>query len=183
MQLRLHTRTRLTGLLLAFLLLVSGAMGVSARQEASAVAQTTAAKALAIAQVAQATGLKGFEAPDVFLTVVASTLVVTLLCGVLFWVLGRFRLGNLVRYVPYPVVGGFLAGTGWLLLKGGLYVASGVEVHRRTVGLLISLPGTDACGHASLPREGSPEPGTGNTTPRRIARRWTGRFRERSFRG
>ena len=34
--------------------------------------------------------------------------------------LGVFRLGNLVRFVPFPVVGGFLAGTGWLLVKGGL---------------------------------------------------------------
>ena len=29
--------------------------------------------------------------------------------------------------MPYPVVGGFLAGTGWLLFKGGVYVASGVS--------------------------------------------------------
>jgi len=62
-----------------------------------------------------------------FLTVVAASLVVTVLCGVIFLVLGTFRLGNLVRFVPYPVVGGFLAGTGWLLLKGGIYVASGVS--------------------------------------------------------
>ncbi len=39
---------------------------------------------------------------------------------------------NLIRFVPYPVVGGFLAGTGWLLFKGGIYVASGVEVHLST---------------------------------------------------
>ena len=25
--------------------------------------------------------------------------------------------------MPYPVVGGFLAGMGWLLFKGGIYVA------------------------------------------------------------
>ena len=31
--------------------------------------------------------------------------------------------------MPYPVVGGFLAGTGWLLFKGGIYVASGVSPH------------------------------------------------------
>ena len=42
-----------------------------------------------------------------------------------------------MRFVPYPVVGGFLAGTGWLLFKGGLYVASGIEVHLRTVGLML----------------------------------------------
>ena len=29
--------------------------------------------------------------------------------------------------MPYPVVGGFLAGTGWLLFKGGIYVASRVS--------------------------------------------------------
>jgi sulfate permease, SulP family len=128
---------------LAFLAWRAGRRGVvGSVQDAAAVvlglvAQTTAAKALNLAQIAQATGLKDYEAPDVFLTVVAATLVVTVLCGVLFWVLGRFRLGNLVRYVPYPVVGGFLAGTGWLLLKSGLYVASGVEVHLRTVGLMV----------------------------------------------
>jgi SulP family sulfate permease len=130
-------------LTLAFLAWRAGRRGVvGSVQDAAAavlavVASTTAAKAASISQVAQATGLKDYEAPDVFLTVIAATLVVTVLCGVLFWVLGRFRLGNLARYVPYPVVGGFLAGTGWLLLKGGLYVASGVEIHLRTVGLMV----------------------------------------------
>ena len=73
-----------------------------------------------------------YEPPDIFLTVIAATLVVTVLCGLVFAMLGRFRLGNLVRFVPYPVVGGFLAGTGWLLFKGGIYVASGVLPHLRT---------------------------------------------------
>ena len=52
-----------------------------------------------------------------------------MLCGVIFSLLGTFRLGNLVRFVPYPVVGGFLGGTGWLLFKGGIFVASGVNLH------------------------------------------------------
>jgi sulfate permease, SulP family len=59
-----------------------------------------------------------------FLTVVAATLVVTVLCGVTFLALGAFRSGNLLRFVPVPVVGGFIAGVGWLLLKSGLFVAS-----------------------------------------------------------
>ena len=96
------------------------------------VASSTAAKALAIQQVADATHLQNFERPDVFLTVIAATLVVTVLCGVVFAALGTFRLGNLVRFVPYPVVGGFLAGTGWLLFKGGIHVASGIQPALRT---------------------------------------------------
>jgi sulfate permease, SulP family len=116
---------------------VVGSVQDAAAAVLAVVAATTAAKAAAMAQVAQATELKDFEKPDVFLTVIAATLVVTILCGVVFVALGTLRLGNLVRFVPYPVVGGFLAGTGWLLLKGGLYVASGIEVHLRTVGLML----------------------------------------------
>ncbi|MCB0072706.1 MAG: SLC26A/SulP transporter family protein, partial [Caldilineaceae bacterium] len=44
------------------------------------------------------------------------------LAGIFFWILGRFNLGRLVRFIPYPVVGGFLAGTGYLLTVGGIGV-------------------------------------------------------------
>lgn len=55
-----------------------------------------------------------------FLTLVLVIALTTVLAGVFFFVLGRFRLGDLVRFVPYPVFGGFLAGAGWLLLVGGV---------------------------------------------------------------
>ncbi|HZB04187.1 MAG TPA: SulP family inorganic anion transporter, partial [Actinomycetota bacterium] len=57
---------------------------------------------------------------ETFLTLVAITMVATLVTGLFLLVLGRLKLGNLVRFVPYPVIGGFLAGTGWLLFKGGV---------------------------------------------------------------
>ncbi|HEX6131829.1 MAG TPA: SulP family inorganic anion transporter, partial [Actinomycetota bacterium] len=91
-------------------------------------AATAAAKAAQISQVAVQTRQEGYEPPDVFLTVIAATLVVTVLCGVVFLVLGWRRWGDLIRFVPYPVVGGFLAGTGWLLFTGGIYVASRARV-------------------------------------------------------
>jgi SulP family sulfate permease len=65
---------------------------------------------------------------DAFLTTVAAILVVTTLCGITFLILGTFKLGNVVRFIPYPVLGGFLAGTGWLLLKYGIGVAAGTQV-------------------------------------------------------
>jgi sulfate permease, SulP family len=74
-------------------------------------------------------GLSTFGSPyRSFLTAVAATLVVTMATGLTFLLLGRFRLGHLIRFVPYPVVGGFLAGTGWLLFKGGIGVAAGQEL-------------------------------------------------------
>jgi sulfate permease, SulP family len=99
--------------------------------------QDAAAAVLAI--VATNTALDAFGSLNrAFLTVVAATLVVTLLTGVAFTALGTFRLGNLVRFVPYPVVGGFLAGTGWLLMKGGVGVAAGILPYLRTLDDLVS---------------------------------------------
>ncbi len=94
--------------------------------------QDAAAAVLAI--VATSTALKTFGGVDqAFRTVVAATFVVTILTGITFLLLGAFRLGNLARFIPYPVVGGFLAGTGWLLMKGGIRVAAGVNPEIGTI--------------------------------------------------
>jgi SulP family sulfate permease len=91
-----------------------------------------------LAVVATTTALHTFGSSNrAFVTVVAMTMVVTILTGVAFLTIGSFKRGNLIRFVPYPVVGGFIAGTGWLLLKGGVYVASGEEVHISTIGALV----------------------------------------------
>jgi SulP family sulfate permease len=88
--------------------------------------QDAAAAIIAVIALSTVLAAKG-SSERVFLTVIATTMVVTLLAGIAFLVLGAFRLGNLVRFVPYPVVGGFLAGTGWLLAKGGVGVAAGIQ--------------------------------------------------------
>ena len=41
----------------------------------------------------------------------------SVLVGLFFYILGKFKLGKLVRFIPFPVVGGFLAGTGWLIVQ------------------------------------------------------------------
>ena len=92
------------------------------------------ATAAVLAVVAATTALTTFGGTErAFITVVAATMVVTILTGVVFVVLGTLQLGNLVRFVPYPVVGGFIAGTGWLLLKGGIGVALGVQPFMLTI--------------------------------------------------
>jgi len=94
-----------------------------------------AATAAVLGVVAATTAVSAYGSPErAFLTVVAATLVVTVLCGGIFLVLGMFRRGNLIRFVPYPVVGGFIAGAGWLLLKGGINVAADVPPSLSTIG-------------------------------------------------
>jgi SulP family sulfate permease len=46
-----------------------------------------------------------------------------LLPGVVMLALAAAKLGRAIRYFPYPVVAGFLAGTGWLLVVGAVRMA------------------------------------------------------------
>ena len=104
-------------LTLAIFAVLGGSRGVVAgMQPASAVVLALVSATIAV------TAFGGIERS--FLTVVAATLVVTVLCGAAFLALGAFRSGNLLRFVPVPVVGGFIAGAGWLLFKSGLFVAA-----------------------------------------------------------
>ncbi len=64
---------------------------------------------------------------ETFITVVVAIALTSILTGLLFLAIGYYKLGNLVRFLPYPVVGGFLAGTGWLLITGAITVMTDVS--------------------------------------------------------
>ena len=68
----------------------------------------------------------------------------TLVTGIVLYVLGALKLGQIVRFIPYPVIGGFLAASGWLLATGGIEVVTGRDFD------LINLAG--AVPRASLPQ-------------------------------
>jgi SulP family sulfate permease len=48
----------------------------------------------------------------------------TALTGLLLCVLGYTHAGRAIRFVPYPVIGGFLGATGWLIVKGAFQVVT-----------------------------------------------------------
>jgi SulP family sulfate permease len=64
-------------------------------------------------------------AESAFVTVVAAIAVASCATGIFFLALGYCKAGNLIRFVPYPVIGGFLAGTGLLMVKGAFGVMTG----------------------------------------------------------
>src|SRR3546814_16744724 len=61
----------------------------------------------------------------------------TICTGLCFYLLGRFRVGGLIRFIPYPVMGGVLAGLGWLLLQGGLSVLTGETLRIETAAFFL----------------------------------------------
>jgi SulP family sulfate permease len=52
----------------------------------------------------------------------------TLLAGATIYLIGALRWGQALRFVPYPVVAGFLAATGWLLMIGSYKVLTGAAL-------------------------------------------------------
>jgi sulfate permease, SulP family len=58
--------------------------------------------------------------------VFAALAAATALTGTFLMFLGWQRLGKLARYLPYPVVAGFLASTGWLLVTSAVRMSTDV---------------------------------------------------------
>ena len=52
------------------------------------------------------------EGRTLFVTTAAALIISAVVTGVLFFLIGRFRLSNLMRFVPYPMAAGFVAGIG-----------------------------------------------------------------------
>jgi sulfate permease, SulP family len=57
----------------------------------------------------------------------------TVVTGIVLCCFGLTRLGRAIRYVPYPVVGGFLGATGCLILLGAFRVITGQRLQFATL--------------------------------------------------
>ena len=51
-----------------------------------------------------------------------------------FLLLGTLKLANLIRFVPYPLIVGFIGGMGWLLIGGAVRVVTGLPLDAREPG-------------------------------------------------
>jgi SulP family sulfate permease len=75
----------------------------------------------AILAIAVAASMPSSASPE-------ETFITVLIAIAPFILLGQFKLGNLVRFIPYPVIGGFLAGTGLIMASSWLPSASSTPV-------------------------------------------------------
>lgn len=87
--------------------------------------QDSPAAILGLAATAIVASMKGAPAEAKFITVVMTVILTSIISGLFFVFIGGFKLSRFVRFIPYPVVGGFVAGTGLLLVQGALGVMLG----------------------------------------------------------
>ena len=80
--------------------------------------------AAAIASECAARGETAAIVPTVLIGLISGTL----LTGILLYLFGTMKIGRWIRYVPYPVIAGFIAATGWFLCAGSVRVFTGVSL-------------------------------------------------------
>ena len=88
---------------------------------------TPAVAVMSVLATTVAAGLasKGADTETMVINVMVAITVSTFLTGALLFGLGGLKLGQWLRFVPFPVIGGFLAASGFLLMTGGVEVIIG----------------------------------------------------------
>jgi SulP family sulfate permease len=83
--------------------------------------------------------LSAHGAPDDLLAPVMIVMALSAaLTGLLLFGLGVARAGGAIRFIPYPVVGGFLGATGWLMVNGAARVVTDTGLSLSTLATLPS---------------------------------------------
>ena len=77
------------------------------------------------AGVASSVRAKGGSPTVILLTVLVSIALCSVVTGVILYAIGSSKRSRSLQFLPSPVIGGFLAGTGYLLLTGAYRVMTG----------------------------------------------------------
>jgi sulfate permease, SulP family len=97
---------------------------------------TAAVTATLVAALLERLSAEG--APDDLLAPVMIVMALTAgLTGLLLCGLGLARAGGAIRYIPYPVIGGFLGATGWLMLSGAVRVITDHQIRLADLDALL----------------------------------------------
>jgi SulP family sulfate permease len=75
---------------------------------------------------------------DLLAPVMIVVALATALTGLLLFCLGLARAGGAIRFIPYPVIGGFLSATGWLMVNGAARVITDHGLSLSTMGTLLA---------------------------------------------
>jgi len=110
--------------------------------------QDSPAAILGLTAAAIVVSMKDAPIEAKFITVVVTIILTSIISGLFFLFIGGFKLSRFVRFIPYPVVGGFIAGTGLLLIQGGLGIMLGsapslanLDILFKVEKLLLWIPG------------------------------------------
>ncbi len=121
--------TFIASAILAFVIALGSSLPFAVAGPESSTASVTAILASSLVERMALAGTPVPGIAPVLITLGLSTIITGLvLCG-----FGVTRMGRAIRYVPYPVVGGFLGAVGCLLLLGAIRVITGERLQLATL--------------------------------------------------
>ena len=103
---------------------VAGAFGTSYRGTICHPQDVTGV-ILALSAAAIAARLAGGSPATLYATVAVLIALASVVTGAAFLAAGALRLGVLARFIPYPVMGGFMAAAGYLMTAGAIRMVTG----------------------------------------------------------
>ncbi len=81
-----------------------------------------------------------------FSTVLISMAMAGIFCGLFQILFGLIRIGKYVRYIPYPVLSGFMSGIGVIIILQQIYPMIGKKSPVATIDMIINFPSACADG-------------------------------------
>lgn len=145
----------------AFVVAMRGSLPFAIAGPDSSTSAVTAVLAAALVERLIAAGVGDqLLKPTLIVIAIGSALTGILLCG-----LGLARAGRAIRFVPYPVIGGFLGATGWLVVSGAVLVVTDLQLDVRNVDALLS---ASSCKDPGWRRGGSCPLYSANLVPQRL---------------
>ncbi len=113
--------------------IVAGVVGLRSRLVPAVATLQDGPAVVMVALAATVAESSNSNAPLNVLVLIAA---VTSIAALAMILIGHFGLSGIVRFLPTTVIGGFIAGTGWLLFKGGFDVMLDAHLGRDDLGSL-----------------------------------------------
>ncbi len=116
------------GLTIALIALAVGSLVGWASREKALIAGADSNSTALLASALAGLGAAGLAPDDTLQVALAVVFATSLVCALTFWLLSQRGLANIVRFVPFPVMAGFLASSGWLLAVGAMTIVIGTPL-------------------------------------------------------
>lgn len=97
--------------------------------------QDSPASILAVMAASTSAGMIAASQEARFATILMTIMLTTFFTGLFFILVGYFNLSRFIRFLPYPVIGGFISGTGLLIIRGGFSIMTDISLNAENFAL------------------------------------------------
>ncbi len=128
------------GITIALITAVFGALFGCLSEEKTFIGGPDANTVSVMASLLAVLGSMDLPGPQALKLAVGTIILTSALCAVAFYAAVKAKLSGLLRYIPYSVMAGLLASTGWLMASGALNIIAGTPLTLEGIAKLMDDP-------------------------------------------